>query len=109
MRRRKNARQKIFSRAKLFRRTNLVEGRAVGKVVTGTAILTDLDKNTKAMIPTIKQAMAVRVPEGNMAQAQASPVMRKKTRCLLILLVMAKTKKATAVDAMPIPKFAASL
>ena len=55
------------------------------------------------------QAIAVRVPEGNMPHTQAQPVMRKKYLCFFILLVMPKIIKATAVEAMPIPKLAASL
>ena len=60
-------------------------------------------------IPAMKQPIAVRVPEGNIAQAHASPVTRKKMRCFLTRLVRAKIRKATDVEAMPIPKLAASL
>ena len=81
----------------------------LNNIVTGTAILTDFDKNTYAMIPAIRQTMPVRVPDGNMAQIQAIPVMRKNNLCFLILLVIPKIRKATAVEAIPIPKLAASL
>ena len=78
-------------------------------IVKGTAIFMDFDRNIYAIKPAIKQAMAVRVPVGNIAQADAKPMTRKVIRCFLILLVMPKIIKATAVEAMPIPKLAASL
>ena len=55
------------------------------------------------MNPAPKQAVAVRVPEGNMPHIHAIPVMRKKYLCFFILLVIPKMTKATAVEAMPIP------
>ena len=61
------------------------------------------------MAPAKKQKMAVRVPEGNMAQKVAKAIIKKIILWILILLVIAKIKKATEVEAMPIPKFAASL
>ena len=76
---------------------------------TGTAILNDLDKKIYAIKPAIRHAMAVRVPEGNMAHAHPNPTIKKYHRCNVILLVMPNMINATAVDAMPIPKLAASL
>ena len=61
------------------------------------------------MNPAIKHAIAVRVPEGNIAQAHAPPTIKKKYLYFLILAVMPKIMNATAVDAIPIPKLAASL
>ena len=61
------------------------------------------------MKPAIKQAMAVRVPEGNIPHVQAAPTSRKKYLCRLILDVIPNIMKATAVEAIPMPKFAASL
>ena len=78
-------------------------------IVKGTAILKDFDRNIYTIKPAIKDAMAVRVPVGNIAQLDAKPMIRKAIRCFLILLVMAKIIKATAVEAIPIPKLAASL
>ena len=78
-------------------------------MITGTAIFTDLDKNTYAIIPAAIHAIAVRVPEGNIAHVHPKPVIRNRIRCFLILLVMAKIRKATAADAVPTPKLAASL
>ena len=78
-------------------------------IVTKAAILADLDRKTYTNTPAIIQTIAVRVPDWNIAQVHANPVIRKKIRCLLILLVMAKMKYATAVEAIQIPKFAASL
>ena len=75
----------------------------------GTAILMDLDKKIYAIKPAIKAAIAVRVPEGNIAHAHAKPVIKKKYLCFLILLVIPNMINATAVDAMPMPKLAASL
>ena len=57
----------------------------------------------------MKQAIAVRVPEGNMAHAAAHPIMRKIIFNFLIFAVMPKMRNATADEAMPIPKLAASL
>ena len=76
---------------------------------TGTAIFTDFDRNTYAIRPAIKQPTAVRVPEGNIAHAQASPVIKKTILYFIILQVIPKIRNATDVDAIPIPKFAASL
>ena len=53
--------------------------------------------------------MAVRVPEGNIAHVLASPATRKNILCFRILLEMPKIINATATDAMPMPKLAASL
>ena len=78
------------------------------KIDTGIAILKDLERNTYARIPAIKHAIDVRVPDGNIAHAQAAPTIRKNILCFLILLVMPKMIKATAVEAMPTPKLAAS-
>ena len=72
------------------------------------AIFIDFDKKIYAMNPAIKHAMAVRVPEGNIAHAQAKPTIRKKTLCFVILAVIPKMIKATAVEAIPIPKLAES-
>jgi hypothetical protein len=44
-----------------------------------------------------------------MAHAHTKPVMRKKYLYFLILLVIPKIIKATAVEAIPMPKLAASL
>ena len=78
-------------------------------ILTGTAILIDFERKTYAMNPAIRQAIAVRVPDWNIAQTQAKPVIKKKILCFFILLVIPKMIKATAVEAMPIPKLAASL
>ena len=77
--------------------------------VKGTAIFTDFDRKIYTIKPAIKHAIAVRVPVGNIAQADAKPMIRKIIRCFFILLVIPKIIKATAVEAMPIPKLAASL
>ena len=77
-------------------------------IVKGIAILIDFDRNIYTIKPAIKHAIAVRVPVGNIAHADAKPMIRKAIRCFLILLVIPKIIKATAVEAMPIPKFAAS-
>ena len=61
------------------------------------------------MKPAIRQAIAVRVPEGNMAQVQAAPTIKKKNLYFRIFAVIPNIMKATAVEAMPMPKFAASL
>ena len=61
------------------------------------------------MKPAIKQAMAVRVPEGNIPQAHANPTSKKKYLYRLIFAVIPNIIKATAVEAIPMPKFAASL
>ena len=61
------------------------------------------------MKPAIILAIAVRVPEGKTAQIQINPVAKKKYLYFLILLVMPNMVKATAVEAVPIPEFAASL
>ena len=79
------------------------------KTEKGTAILKDLAKNIYVRKPAAKQTVAVRVPDGNIAQIHAIPVNKKKYLCFFILLVIPKIINATAVDAMPIPKFAASL
>jgi hypothetical protein len=81
----------------------------VKTIVNGIAILNDLERNIYAINPAIKQAIAVRVPEGNIAQAHAEPIIKKNIRCFFILLVIPKIINATAVDAIPIPKLAASL
>ena len=60
-------------------------------------------------MPAPKHTIAVRVPDGNIAHVQAMPVMRKKKRYFFTLLVKAKIKNATAVEAILIPKLAASL
>lgn len=78
-------------------------------IVKGTAILTDFDKKMYAIKPAIKHAIAVRVPEGNMAQVQAAPTIKKNSLYFRIFMVIPKIMNATAVEAMPIPKFAASL
>ena len=78
-------------------------------IENGIAIFKDLDRKIYAMKPAIKQAIAVRVPEGNIPHIQAHPTMKKNNRCKVILLVMPNMIKATPVEAMPIPKFAASL
>jgi hypothetical protein len=78
-------------------------------IVTGIAILNDFDRKTYAMTPAIKQAIAVRVPDGNIAHVHANPVIKKKYLCFLILLVIPNIRNATAVDAIPMPKLAASL
>ena len=73
------------------------------------ATFIDFERKMYTMKPAIRQIIAVRVPEGNMAHAQAKPVIKKKYLCFLILDVMPKIIKATAVEAMATPKFAASL
>ncbi len=73
------------------------------------AILKDFDKKIYAIKPAIRDAMAVRVPDGNMAHAQAAPTIKKKILYLRTFAVMPKMINATAVDAMPMPKLAASL
>ena len=78
-------------------------------IENGTAILIDLDKKIYAIKPAIKHAIDVRVPEGNIPHIQAIPTNKKKYLNFLILLVMPKMTKATPVDAIPIPKLAASL
>jgi hypothetical protein len=60
-------------------------------------------------IPAKRQAIAVRVPEGNIAQTLERPIIPKKSLYLYIFDVKAKIKNATAVDAIPIPNAAASL
>ncbi len=60
------------------------------------------------MSPAIKHAIAVRVPDGNIPQTQAAPITRKKYFNFLTFDVIAKIIKATAVDAIPMPKLAAS-
>ena len=79
------------------------------KTVNGMAILIDLDKKIKAIKPAIKQAIAVRVPERNNPQTHANPTIRKNIRYFVILFVIPNMIKATAVEAIPIPKLAASL
>jgi hypothetical protein len=76
---------------------------------TGMAILNDFDKKIYENNPPIRQAIPVRVPEGKRAQMHIKPVSKKNILCFLILLVIPKTINATAVEAMPIPKLAASL
>lgn len=76
---------------------------------TIAAIFIDFDRKTYAVIPRIKHAIAVRVPDWNIAQVQANAVIRNMIRCFLILLVNPKIKNATAVDAIPVPKLAASV
>ena len=78
-------------------------------IETGIAIFKDFDKKTYAIKPAIREAIAVRVPVGNIAHAQASPVIKKNILCDFILLVMPNMINATAVEAIPIPKVAASL
>jgi len=75
----------------------------------GIAILNDLDKIINAIKPAIKQAIAVRVPDWNIAQIQPNPTMIKNILYFLIFVVMPNTMNATAVEAIPIPKLAASL
>ena len=75
----------------------------------GIAILKDLDKKIYVINPAMRQAVAVRVPEGNIAQAHATPTIKKKYLYFLILAVMPNMMNATAVEAIPIPKLAASL
>jgi hypothetical protein len=49
------------------------------------------------------------VPEGNIAQTHAIPTIKKKYLYFLTLAVMPNMMNATPVEAMPIPKLAASL
>ena len=72
-------------------------------IETGMAILIDFDKKTYAKKPAINEAIAVRVPVGKMAHAQAAPVIKKNNLCDFILLVIPKMVNATAVAAIPIP------
>ena len=76
---------------------------------TGMAILNDFDKNTYAARPAKKQNIDVRVPDGKVAQNEAMATRKKNILCFLILLVIPKIRNATALAAMPMPKFAASL
>ena len=61
------------------------------------------------MIPAKKQKMAVRVPDGNIAQKHPIPVIRNSMRNFLILVVMARMRNAVAEAAILMPKHAASL
>jgi hypothetical protein len=87
----------------------IINTKIVKTIVNGIAILSDLERNMYAIKPAIRQAIAVRVPDGNIAMAQAKPTMRKNIRNLNSLEVIPKMIKATAVDAIPMPKFAESL
>ena len=78
-------------------------------MVKGMAIFKDLDRKIYIIIPAMKQAIAVRVPEMNIAHAQPIPTTRKKILYLRTFAVIPKIIKATAVEAIPIPKLAASL
>jgi hypothetical protein len=60
-------------------------------------------------MPAKKQKIDVRVPDGNVAQKHAAPVVKQKYFSFLILFVMPNIMNATAVAAMLMPKFAASL
>ena len=77
-------------------------------IENGIAILIDLDRKMYVIRTAMRHAIAVRVPEGNMAHAHALPTIKKKYLCFLILLVIPKIMNATAVEAMPMPKLAAS-
>jgi hypothetical protein len=55
-----------------------IKTNSTNTIVNGMAILNDLDKKMYAINPAIKQAIAVRVPEGNIAQAHPMPTRRKK-------------------------------
>ena len=68
----------------------------------------DFDKKMYAINPANKHAIAVRVPDGNTAHAQAAPTIKKNSLYFLIFAVMPNIINATAVEAMPIPKLAAS-
>ena len=85
-----------------------INAKIANKIVNGIAILKDFERNMYAIKPAIILAIAVRVPEGNIAQAHAKPTMRKKILNFLIFAVIPKIMKATAVEAIPIPKLAAS-
>ena len=78
-------------------------------MVKGIAILNDLDKKIYVTNPAIIHAIAVRVPDGNIAHAAAEPINRKNIFNCLILAVIPNIINATAVEAIPIPKLAASL
>ena len=78
-------------------------------MVTGMAILNDFDRKIYDPMPAKKQKLAVRVPEGNMAHAQARPTTKKNILSFLILVVMPKMINATDVAAIATPKLAASL
>ena len=78
-------------------------------IETGTAILTDFERKIYEIIPAPKQAIAVRVPVGNIPHTQATPVKRKKYLNFLILHVIANIRKAVAVEAKQTPQLAASL
>ena len=54
-------------------------------IETGMAILKDFDKKTYAKKPAINAAMAVRVPVGKIAHAQAAPVIKTNILCDFIL------------------------
>ena len=75
----------------------------------GMAILIDFDRKIYARKPATRQAVAVLVPDWNIAHMHPIPTIIKKNLSFLILFVMPNITKATAVEAMPMPKFAASL
>ena len=81
----------------------------MANMVTGMAIFIDFERKTYTKIPAKRQAIAVRVPEGNIAQTLNRPTTPKKILNFNIFVVKAKIRKATAVDAIPMPKAAASL
>ena len=77
--------------------------------MTGTAILTDLERNTYIKIPANIHAIAVRVPEANISFVTMIAVRIKNILSFFILDVMPKIKNATAVAAALHPYVAASL
>ncbi len=80
-------------------------------MVTGMAILKDLERNTYMETPKAKQNMAVLVPEANIVHVHARPVMKKNIRSFpqMLLCDTETMKNATALAAMLHPKLAASL
>ena len=69
-------------------------------IETGTMIFTDFDSTRNIRKPAMRQNMAVRVPEANIAQIESKPTIPKNNLCFLTLFVMAMIQNAAAAAAM---------
>ena len=72
-------------------------------IVNGIAILKDFDKKMYKMKPAPTQAIAVRVPDGNMPHMHKIPMNKKIYLNFFIFDVIPKIIKATPVDAIAMP------